>query len=201
MALLFQENWNGSSLDTGTWTQTWGTAPTVSSNVLRSGTSGYMDINTQGKASFTVTGETTIEFATTNLNASQDTAFILKDVSNTANSLLCYCNENYYNQGIRIDVGGVFANGSYINTGGDQTTKQYYKIVLNGTSFYLQQGSVYGGNDRNLTKTLGASCEGYTFFITLNTNNGSNGQSDFYPITVTNLVSGVRPQFLGFAGI
>lgn len=179
MAVLFQENWNGSSIDTSTWTVVSGSY-SVASNSL----TGYFDMNTRGKKSFTCSSKTIIEFSTQNLNSSQDINFALDESTNYSNSIGFYCNENFYDQGLRMDFAGSFGSG-YTNIGGDLTTRQYYKVTLEGTSVKIQQGSSYGTYDRELVRTANTTTTGKVFNLRISSNNGSTGQGIYFPITVT----------------
>lgn len=176
MTTLFTENWNGSSIDTSRWKVTSGSV-TVSGNSI-SGTA--YTLVTEDSVHFIAKETTIIEWSTIS-SASSDSAMLLYDVSNSANYIGFYCNENYYSQGIRIDFGGAFGSG-YSNTGGAVTSRQYYRVTLQDTTVRIQQGSSYGVYDRVLTRTASVTTTGKSFYIYVGAN--PNTGNYFYPITV-----------------
>lgn len=183
MAIIFQENWPGTTLDTSKWTQTGGGLYVDNGKIaVDNSGQGYMVVSTNGKFTLTPTQQTTFEFSNSFVNSQADLALIINDIA-TGNVILAYCSENYSAMGLAIYANGIFGNGSWTQTGGTISPgTYYYKVVIDDTQITISQGPSYGDySTRSVTRSLLTGIFGRNLYFDLY---AERFDSAFYSLTV-----------------
>ena len=178
---VFREDFNGSALQTSYWTAFGPGTVSVANGTMN--TSCRSGVSTQNKVTFSG-NKIVIEGRMGGSGSLRDSNFFLIDANN--GEQIAAGDTNYQGKGLYAYGSGAFALAQTGN-GNSIAGLQEFRLTLEGTSLKLERGSSLSGSLETITRTLGSTVAGRTFFLILGTGGADYcpGTYDWVQITAT----------------
>jgi hypothetical protein len=175
-AVVFNDDFNGATLDSGKWTEYRGGADIVT---VTNGTVHFASktfANTCGKYTFNGTDGIVVESRMAGPGGLRDTHMELIEVNSGD---LVQAGDTNYTDGLYTYGSGQFFSAQAASGGSSTAAMMEYRMTLNGTTFKIERGTTLANLTQSRTITLPSSVVGKTFFLRIGTGGPDYQPGDF----------------------
>ncbi len=171
---ILNEDFDGGSLDTSKWTLTSGSLTVSGGQAYSTG----WHFDTKNKVNIVKPKKIILEYRAL-AGGTGDMWCGFYKLSDDVINFSAYANENYYSQGVRIDLGGTFGSG-WANSGDATNAWKEYRFTIDGSNAVIERFNSLSdvSPEYSVTKALSDNIALYTWYWAHDW--GGNGSNGYY---------------------